>query len=265
MTTAAKISKMRKPSGGSKSRLPPGGKKGPNRKLFTESDWATVKTQLAAGVPHDRIAYMLNVSTERFRDTFWDLLKDAKQVGGKKPLLFTEEKREFVRLAAAMGRTPAQVAEYFGLAEETVRMHFSHEWRTAATDMVVRVGTALYRKAMSDTPGAVDAGKFIMSRRGGAAWADKPMELNVGIKVGADVDLSTMDDAKLEALRELAEQAVLAAKADESEAQAVPRITVDEPKPESADVEGEVGVVHGRGSPQDESLGGEPDAPAGSV
>lgn len=155
-----------------------------------------------SGVGFDRIAYALGITMDRLYEHFWNELLDARRVAGKKPLLFTEEKRSYVRLCAAAGIPMEQVASSLQVDYLAFRKHFARDWESAPVDIVARVAQALIKNALN---GDGPSQRFILERRGFGAWAEQVRHEHelafVDETADAAFDLGQVSDADLESMR----------------------------------------------------------------
>lgn len=202
MTDAGKVRIRRGKEGARPSGTPRRHKKDPNRRKFTGADHAMVFHMANSGVGFDRIADAVGVTMDRLYESFWNELHDARRVAGKKPLLFTEEKRAHVRLCAAAGIPIEKVAEAFQVDYLSFARHFGREWNSAPVDLLARVAQALIKNALS---GDGPSQRFIMERRGFGAWSEQ-VKHDHQIAFGDDstdvaFDLADVSDDELEAMR----------------------------------------------------------------
>src|SRR3954469_9632439 len=80
----------------------------------------------------------------------------------------TDEQRRLVKHLAAVGEPQIRIAKKVGIrSEKTLRKHYRDEIDFGLLEANANVGGALYQNAMR---GKVDAQKFWLERRGGAAW-----------------------------------------------------------------------------------------------
>ena len=86
-----------------------------------------------------------------------------------------------VESLAAFGMTEAQICAVMRLDPKTLRKYYRFELDTGHIKMISQVSQSLFRTAISGKAGHVEAAKFILSRRGGAAWAVQVAEANTYI------------------------------------------------------------------------------------
>ena len=92
----------------------------------------------------------------------------------------TLKDRRTVEALKAFGMTEEQICYVMRLDEKTLRKHYRFELDTGWIKMVSALGQSLYRTAMKGGAGSVEAAKFLLSRRGGPAWAVQIAEAQAG-------------------------------------------------------------------------------------
>lgn len=102
---------------------------------------------LKIGMPVAQIAARLDVSDRVFRTAYADVLEEAA-LGGKPEFLPTDQHREIVKLAAAVGIPQTDIGWLIeGISEGTLVKYFRDELRIGKTQANFRVGGTLYQMA----------------------------------------------------------------------------------------------------------------------
>ena len=86
----------------------------------------------------------------------------------------TDEQRTLVKTLSAVGIPQEDIARKLGVrSPKTIRKYFRDELDLGLTDANATVGASLFRQALK---GNVDAQKFWLAHRGGAAWNRSPVK-----------------------------------------------------------------------------------------
>ena len=83
----------------------------------------------------------------------------------------TPKNKRMVESLAAFGITEVQICDLLRIDLKTLRKYYRSELDTGHVKMISQVAQSLFRTAISREAGHVEAAKFILSRRGGQAWA----------------------------------------------------------------------------------------------
>lgn len=115
----------------------------------------------------------------------------------------THETRALVTLRKRRGCTDAQVAEYMGLSENTLRKHYHLELRIAKEDFTDSVFGRLASLIESNNEMvAFNAQKFYLTHQAGWKSADKQIEVDALKENTAALERKRLLDEKTEELRQ---------------------------------------------------------------
>jgi len=117
---------------------------------------------------------------------------------GRKAFQPTDEQRKTVRAMIAYGVPQDDVAQVIGCDAKTLRKHFDHELKTAATEANAKVAQALYKQAVDQ--GNTTAQIFWLKTKAG--WKDTSVMEHTGkdggpIKTEATIDPGGLSDSTL--------------------------------------------------------------------
>lgn len=102
---------------------------------------------LKIGIPVAQIATRLDVSDRVFRAAYADVLEEAT-LGGKPEFVPTDQHREIVKLAAAVGIPQTDIGWLLdGISTQTLTKYFRDELNIGKTQANFRVGGTLYQMA----------------------------------------------------------------------------------------------------------------------
>jgi hypothetical protein len=102
---------------------------------------------LKLGVPLARIAQEIGVSVPTLEKHYGDVISAAELRRGPKPLEPTEEQRNHVRMAAALGLPHHDIANLVGVSKGALEAHFRKELDTGKAQANFKVAGTLYKAA----------------------------------------------------------------------------------------------------------------------
>lgn len=83
----------------------------------------------------------------------------------------TDKSRQQVEMLSAYGLKQDAIAAIIGVSDVTLRKYYDTELKLGLSKVTAQVANALVKKALGDTPQAVNAAKFFLQSQAG--WAER--------------------------------------------------------------------------------------------
>jgi hypothetical protein len=150
-----------------------------------DEDRLTLAKGLQLNVPLEKIARTIGVSTTTLENHYSDVIEAAMLKRGPKPFEPTEQERQIVRMAAAVGMPHEKIGLLLrGLSKGSVETHFKEELEQGSAQADFKVGGALFKTATADPPVQGTVAAQIWWTKARMGWKDTSRVENTGADGG---------------------------------------------------------------------------------
>lgn len=144
----------------------------------------TIKTGIELGVPLDKIGRRIGLTKKMMYSHYGDVIRSYELKAGVKPFEPTEEQRQIVTMAAAVGQTHESIARLIGIGKGTLQDHFSEELALGIDQANLKVGGNMFKMATGNPESKSTVTAAIWWTKARMGWKDTSRVENTGADGG---------------------------------------------------------------------------------